>query len=102
VAKVLQARGLAKSYSHGFSPDAGYAALQSGPVLLGTVWLESMFDTDADGHIHVDTRSAVAGGHEPLLTRLDVTAAGTVERVWPAPATSRRRSSAGCSARTAT
>jgi hypothetical protein len=32
--------------------------------MAGTVWLESMFETDDDGFVIVDRTSKVAGGHE--------------------------------------
>lgn len=69
--KSLIALGLATGYKHAFSIDALKAALQTGPVLIGIPWLESMFDTDADGHIHVDQSSQVAGGHELELSKYD-------------------------------
>lgn len=82
VAKVLQTRKLAGSYAHAFSIDAVYSALQSGPGMLGIPWYQSMFDIDAAGHIKVDARSGLAGGHEIIVPRIDVTAAGVVERIW--------------------
>jgi hypothetical protein len=81
VAQVLQKLGLAGSYSHAFSVDAVFSALQSGPGLLGIPWYDSMFDTDASGHVKVDASSGMAGGHEIVVPRLDV-ANGTVQRIW--------------------
>lgn len=81
-AKALKNRGLADSYAHAFTPHAAYSALQSGPGMAGTVWYASMFDTAADGHIHVDAKSGVAGGHEYCVFRLDVDPDGTVSKVW--------------------
>jgi len=72
VAKALQALGLAASYTHAFSIGALNTALQSGPVLIGVPWLNSMFDTATDGRILVDRTSAMAGGHELELCRFDV------------------------------
>jgi hypothetical protein len=41
--------------------------------MVGTVWLESMFDTDpATGYVNVDRKSAVAGGHEYVLSAYDI------------------------------
>ena len=37
--------------------------LSTGPVLLGTIWHESMFETDEDGFIIVDRSSEIVGGH---------------------------------------
>ena len=70
-AKALKKLGLAASYKHAFSLDALKAALQSGPVMVGTVWLESMFNTDAGGYVVVDRKSQVAGGHEYVISAYD-------------------------------
>jgi hypothetical protein len=70
-AKALKKLGLATSYSHAFSLDALKSALQAGPVMVGTVWLESMFDVDAEGYVQVDRKSAVAGGHEYVVSAWD-------------------------------
>lgn len=80
VAKALQALGLAGGYSHAFSLAALDSALQTGPVLIGIPWLQSMFDTAADGRIIVDRSSPVKGGHELELNRFD---AGTGEYEVP-------------------
>lgn len=64
VAKALVALGLAERYTHAFSMAALNSALQAGPVLVGTIWLESMFEPTAGGRIFVDRRSPAAGGHE--------------------------------------
>jgi hypothetical protein len=72
-AKALKKLGLATSYTHAFSFDALKSALQSGPVMVGTVWLESMFDVSTNGHVTVDRKSAVAGGHEYVLSAYDAT-----------------------------
>jgi hypothetical protein len=77
-AKALKALGLASSYTHAFSLAAVTSALQSGPVLLGTVWLQSMFSPAADGRIPVDRTSPVAGGHELEITGWDA----TTDRYW--------------------
>jgi hypothetical protein len=71
VAKALQALGLATGYTHGFSMAALDSALQSGPVLIGIPWLQSMFTPDADGRVQVDQTSPVAGGHELELCKYD-------------------------------
>lgn len=82
VAKVLKARGLAVDYLHAFSAQAAYTALQSGPGMAGTVWYQSMFTTDADGHIQVDKNSGVAGGHEYVIDQLEVDGSGAPTKVW--------------------
>lgn len=71
VAKALQALGLASGYSHGFSLQALQSALQSGPILIGIEWLNSMFTPDSSGLIPVDRSSGVAGGHELCLSAYD-------------------------------
>ncbi|WP_030168892.1 hypothetical protein [Streptomyces sp. NRRL S-813] len=71
-AKALKQLGLAAGYTHAFSLNALKSALQSGPVMVGTVWLNSMFDVDAaTGHVVVDRSSEVAGGHEYVISAYD-------------------------------
>lgn len=70
-AKALVRLGLATSYLHAFSLDALKSALQSGPVMAGTVWLNSMFDPTAAGNLTVDRHSGVAGGHEYVISAYD-------------------------------
>lgn len=70
-AKALKQLGLAASYTHAFSLDALKSALQNGPVMVGTVWLESMFDVSSNGHVNVDRNSQVAGGHEYVISAYD-------------------------------
>ncbi|MFJ9671078.1 C1 family peptidase [Streptomyces sp. NPDC101221] len=63
--------GLLDSYTHAFSMDALRTALQSGPVMWGTLWLRSMYDVDRDGFLIVDRDSAEAGGHELVISGYD-------------------------------
>lgn len=70
-AKALKKLGLATGYTHAFSIDAVKSALQTGAVMVGTVWLESMFDVSSNGHVTVDRKSAVAGGHEYVISAYD-------------------------------
>ena len=70
-AKALRKLGLASGYKHAFSLGALKSALQSGPVMVGTVWLEAMFDVDSDGFVGVDRKSQVAGGHEYVISAYD-------------------------------
>jgi len=83
-AKALKKLGLATSYSHAFSLDALKSALQSGPVMVGTVWLNSMFDPDPKtGFVKVDRTSQVAGGHEYVLSAYNTTAeAFRIDNSW--------------------
>lgn len=71
VAKALKAVGLATGYTHAFSLAALNTALQTGPVIIGIPWLNSMFNTAADGRILVDQASGVAGGHELEIAQYD-------------------------------
>lgn len=72
VTKALKLLGLVTSYKHAFSQQALDSALQSGPVIIGIEWLNSMFTPDGNGRILVDTNSGVAGGHELEVVGLDV------------------------------
>lgn len=69
--KAAQDLGLVDTYKHAFSIAAVQSALMQGPVLWGTEWLNSMFDTDRNGFLVVDKSSGVAGGHELVLTGYD-------------------------------
>jgi len=70
VMAAMKDLGLVSVYKHAFSLSATAAALQTGPVMWGTVWYNSMFTTDADGFLVVDSSSGVAGGHELVLNKL--------------------------------
>lgn len=70
-AKALQKLDLATGYTHAFSPDALKSALMTGPVMVGTIWLGSMFETDDDHFIVVDRTSGEAGGHEWIVHQYD-------------------------------
>jgi len=63
--KALQARGLIESYYWADMinplPDLVDCLLHVGPVVVGTEWLEQMFDPAADGFLNVS--GASAGGH---------------------------------------
>jgi hypothetical protein len=74
VAKALKTLGLATAYRHAFHELAVASALQSGPVIIGIPWLQSMFDPAADGRVLVAPSTGIAGGHEVELTAYDATA----------------------------
>jgi hypothetical protein len=76
VAKVLLARGLISGYTHATSLAATLTALAERPVIVGTNWLEGMFNPGSDGRLNVS--GAVAGGHEYCLDEIDV----ENERAW--------------------
>lgn len=63
--------GLLSGYTHAFSLNALKSALQSGPAMVGTVWLNSMFEPKPDGVLSVDRDSGVAGGHELVVSGWD-------------------------------
>jgi len=64
-AKVLQRRGLIDSYHWADTsnplPDLVDCLLYRGPVVVGTEWLEDMFEPGEDGFL--DVSGALAGGH---------------------------------------
>ena len=67
---VLRNRKLITSYQHAFSPTVALAALAHGPIAVGTVWLESMFEPRR-GQLVVNRRSPIAGGHEYVIDGWD-------------------------------
>lgn len=82
VAKVLQSMGLVASYTHAFSREALASALQSGSVLIGIEWYNSMFEPHSDGGIPVSLSSGLAGGHEVVVDQLEVVDQGDHDRYW--------------------
>lgn len=73
-AKALVKLGLATKYTHAFSLAALKSALQTGPLMVGTVWLNSMFAPTPAGNLTVDPSSDVAGGHEYVISAYDTAA----------------------------
>lgn len=71
-AKTLQTLGLCDVYTHGFTMGALNSALQRGPVMAGTIWLQSMFTPDANGVLTVDPSDKIRGGHEYVICELDL------------------------------
>lgn len=61
-AKTATALGLIPGYEHTFTPQAAIARLSAGPLLVGTVWTEGMFNPTKVGVIA--PTGAIAGGHE--------------------------------------
>lgn len=62
VCKAGRERGDIEGWENGFGTEHTLSMLMDGPVMLGTVWLEGMFDLDADGFLRVGGNEA--GGHE--------------------------------------
>jgi hypothetical protein len=58
-------------YQHAMSYAAAVSASQSGGLLWGTTFYNSMFTLDSKGYFVVDPSSGVAGGHEMVLTSYD-------------------------------
>ena len=74
VAKALRHRALVDQYGHATTAEELGTLLQTGPVLMGTVWLDAFFSPSPDGFIDADPNwatSTVAGGHEVCLTALE-------------------------------
>lgn len=69
--KSGKAVGLFDSYLHAFTVQAMQTALQTGAVLIGIPWYQSMFTPRADGSLDVDPESGVAGGHELCVSGWD-------------------------------
>jgi hypothetical protein len=69
--KSGQQLGLLSGYTHAFSDSAMKTALQTGPVLIGIPWYQSMFDAATDGTVTVDKRSSLAGGHGLAVSAWD-------------------------------
>jgi hypothetical protein len=69
-AKVMTKLGWISEYRWAFSTDDVLATLGSlGPVILGVNWYSDMFDTDANGYVHVSGQ--LLGGHAILITGVD-------------------------------
>lgn len=69
---VLEKAGLIKSWTHTRNLRVALGALNDGPISIGTVWFNSMFQTDEDGVIKVDPSSGVGGGHQYAVVANDV------------------------------
>lgn len=76
VAKAAKQQGLISGYQHAFTLQAALEALQTYPVIVGTDWLDGMFNPTADGQLRLTGN--VAGGHEYVIDEIDV----PNQRVW--------------------
>lgn len=76
VAKMLLAAGEIGSYQHTFTLQDALLALVNTPVMVGVAWHQDSFTPEADGHIPIT--GAVAGGHQLVMTEIDV----ENRRVW--------------------
>lgn len=62
--KATKALGFIGEYRWAFGIDDVCSALSTlGPVVVGSNWLDSMFDPSSSGLVNVDMNSDVAGGH---------------------------------------
>lgn len=68
-AKGAQKRGFWGAFGHTFSFEAFLANLQRQPVMMGTLWTESMSDPTSEGLVKV--QGDPVGGHEWAAMRLD-------------------------------
>ncbi|MFF8910522.1 hypothetical protein [Streptomyces olivaceoviridis] len=75
VAKALRARGLIHQYGHATTARELCRDLQTGPVLMGTVWYDAWFEPVSSNALLDDIpdwkRSPVAGGHEVCIVALE-------------------------------
>jgi hypothetical protein len=69
VAKALQDLGLISSYRHCFGIDHVLDAIVLGPMIVGTAWLEDMFELPSNRILSVTGDEA--GGHEYCLHKAD-------------------------------
>lgn len=68
-AKAVRAAGYIDGYHWAFNiGDVCQAVSHLGPVVVGTTWLNSMFDPDPQGLLEVDEGSGSAGGHCYLVS----------------------------------
>lgn len=71
IAKVLKAHDLIAGYQHTFTLADALRALTLYPLMVGTVWYQSMFTPSAEGVLEVSPGSGVAGGHEYVVDSYD-------------------------------
>lgn len=75
IAKVLKSKGIVSGYLWAFTLYDAVAQLLRTPVITGVPWYESMFSTVSTGHaghVVVDTKTKLAGGHELCADELIV------------------------------
>lgn len=69
VAKAAVERGLASRYEHAFGIEQALDALQVGPLITGTLWLDGMWRTDPSGLLRA--AGSPIGGHEWVVNGHD-------------------------------
>lgn len=70
VAKVAKQKNYITSYKHAFGFDAMLQALQTAPVIVGTVWFSNMNTPDENAVIRASGDEL--GGHEYLILGCDI------------------------------
>jgi hypothetical protein len=73
IAKVLKREGVISGYLWAFTIEEALAQLSETPLITGLPWYKSMFETSDDGHaghVRIDFRSGLAGGHEIAVDEL--------------------------------
>lgn len=97
VAKALRTRGLVDQYGHATTALELCRDLQTGPVLMGTVWYEAWFSPVGASALLDDIPgwqdSPVAGGHEVCVTALEDVALDATGNLDPARTILRIRNS---------
>jgi hypothetical protein len=70
--RYLKTNGKIRAYHWAFGLDEALLTLSwVGPLGIGIMWMNDMFDPDADGYLHAT--GGEAGGHEIEVTGIDVT-----------------------------
>jgi hypothetical protein len=72
VCKAAKNAGLISGFTHCLSLADVLDALQSGPVILGTQWYDSMDSPDSSGLVTISPGAQVRGGHEYVARGIDV------------------------------
>jgi hypothetical protein len=72
VCKAAKQMGLIQSYSHAFSLNAALLALVVRPVIVGVAWYSSFDSPGKNGLCSISRGATVRGGHELVLTAIDV------------------------------
>jgi hypothetical protein len=79
--KAAHALGYMGEYRWAFNIDDMLRAISKlGPVVCGTIWYESMFNTQPNGLLEVDPSSGEVGGHSYIIRGLALTDSG--KRGW--------------------
>jgi hypothetical protein len=69
IAKAMKAAGAITGYQWTFGWDHFLAAIDVGPVMLGTNWYSGMFDVNKQGYVEIS--GDLAGGHAYLGKGID-------------------------------